>query len=233
MGQSSAGNHANRKSEIIPGVEISSIYKGIKMHILGYNFKVNDNLEDMLKDIQEKRLKRFYDILGKIQKEEGLDISDIILERVISKSESLARPQIINTLMELGYGDNRDLVYKTYVKPYKSKINYRLPLEDVIKVLKDSDAKIVIAHPREIEDEYNMDIETILPELLELGIDGIEVANSIHSLEDIRRYWEYIKKYQIDYTLGSDYHGPNVKPIVKIGKCSKEGKIIRKLSLIK
>ena len=49
----------------IPGVEISSIYKGIKMHILGYNFKVNDNLEDMLKDIQEKRLKRFYDILGK------------------------------------------------------------------------------------------------------------------------------------------------------------------------
>lgn len=217
----------------IPGVEISSIYKGIKMHILGYGFKLNDTLEEMLKSIQEKRLKRFYEIIRKIEKNEGINIPDDVLEKVMSKSVSLARPQIIKALMEAGYGTNRDLVYKTLVKPYKSNVNYRENLEDVIDVLKISNAKIILAHPKEIEEEYNMDIENILPELLKLGLDGIEVANSIHNLEEIKRYNELVSKYHMCYTGGSDYHGPNVKPSVRIGLCSTGGDRVRQISLNK
>lgn len=217
----------------IPGVEVSSIYKGIKMHILGYNLRVNNTLKLMLKTIQEKRLKRFYEVINLIEKNEGINIPDEVLESVISKSVSLARPQIISMLMELGYGDNRDFVYKTLVKPYKSKVSYRENLEDVIRVLKECDAKIILAHPKEIEEEYDLNIASILPELLDLGIDGIEAFNSIHNLEDIKRYTDLVEKYHICYTGGSDYHGPNVKPHIMIGGCSFEGMKVRQISLNK
>lgn len=217
----------------IPGIEISSVYKGIKMHILGYDFNLNDSLDSLVKDIQEKRLKRFYEVISLIKKNEGLDIPDSFIEKVLMTSESLARPHIINILMDLGYGNKRDEVYKRYVRKYKSAVNYRASLEDVIEVLKSSGGKVFLAHPKEVEDEYNIDIESILPELLKLGIDGIEVYNSIHNLQDIKRYLELVKKYQICYTGGSDYHGSHVKPKVSLGKCSLEGEKVRKISLIK
>lgn len=217
--------------EYIKGVEISSTYKGINMHLLGYDFEVTDVLKDMLLDIQEKRKKRFYETLYLIEKNEGVSISDQVLESVINNSESLARPHIINILMNSGYGDNRDLVYRSLVKKYRSSIQYRVYLEDVVNILNVSKAKIILAHPKEIEDEYKIDIDSILPDLIDFGLDGIEVYNSIHTAKDIIRYQEYVNKYNLDYTGGSDYHGPNVKKLVKLGHCSKDGVKVNKVSL--
>lgn len=216
-----------------PGVEISAIYKGLKMHVLAYNFEVNDALELMLKSIQEKRLERFYKMVYLIEKEEGIKIPSDVLESVMSKSSSIGRPQIINALMRLGYGGNREYVYRNLVKPYKSKVNYRKSLEEVIDVLKECHASIILAHPKEIEDEHNIDIESVLPQLLDLGVDGIEVFNSIHSLSDIKRYYDLVNRYNLCYTAGSDYHGPNVKPTVKVGVCSSDGIKVRQISLNK
>ncbi len=217
--------------DYIPGVEISSIYKGIKMHILGYDFEVNNSLRELISRIQEKRLKRFFEVIELIKVNEGICLQDEIIEQIIVRSESLARPHIIKALMDLGYGSDRDQVYRAFVKNNKSSINYRAYLEDAIDVLKMSNAKIILAHPKEIEDEYKIDIDSILPELLDLGVDGIEVYNSIHTMDDIKRYKEYVDKYKIHYTGGSDYHGPNVKRLVSLGNCSKEGMQVNKISL--
>ena len=47
----------------------------------------------------------------------------------------------------------------------------------------------------------------ILLEIFEKGIDGIEVYNSVHTLEDVKRYLLLAKKYNLLITGGSDFHG--------------------------
>ena len=62
-----------------------------------------------------------------------------------------------------------------------------------------------------------MDIEEIIKDFIEKGIDGIEVYNTIHTLKDMRRYLNLAKKYNLLITGGSDFHG-NSHPEREIGK---------------
>ena len=42
---------------------------------------------------------------------------------------------------------------------------------------------------------------------MEIGLNGIEIYNSIHTLNDVKRYLELAKKYNLITTGGSDFHG--------------------------
>ena len=44
-------------------------------------------------------------------------------------------------------------------------------------------------------------------DFIEKGINGIEVYNSIHDLQDVKRYILLAKKYNLLITGGSDFHG--------------------------
>ena len=50
----------------------------------------------------------------------------------------------------------------------------------------------------------------------EEGLSGIEAYHSGHTKEDIEKYLELAKKYDLVITSGSDFHGINVKPEVKL-----------------
>ena len=56
-----------------------------------------------------------------------------------------------------------------------------------------------------------------MPRLLELGLDGIEPFNSLHTYEESIKYLKYAKEHNLITSGGSDYHGENVKPDVKMG----------------
>ena len=65
-------------------------------------------------------------------------------------------------------------------------------------------------------------MEDILGKLIESGLEGIEVYNSLHTYEELQRYLEIANKYNILVSGGSDYHGPIVKPNVLLGKIYKD-----------
>lgn len=218
--------------EYYSGVEISSIYNGYKMHILGYNYELTTELEKLINEINEKRIIRFINNMDYIRKNKNVNMSDSEIETLINSGITIGRPNIVSFLLKHGYGESRKDAYLKYVKDYKNSVIYRADLENVIDILKKSNAKIILAHPKKIEKDYNIDIEEILPELVKLGIDGVEIFNNIHTLYDVNKYRKLSEKYNLLMSCGSDYHGINVKPDVILGGCSREKTNVKTISLV-
>ena len=100
-----------------------------------------------------------------------------------------------------------------------------------IESLKKAKALLLIAHPKEIENESHIEFKSIIEELIDLGIDGIEVFHSIHEKGDIRRYCELASEYHLLESGGSDYHGIDRKGRV-LGTVTKNKEKVKYLSLV-
>lgn len=217
--------------EFYNGVEISSEYQKMGMHILGYDFDITTEIEELVNSIQMNRKKRCLELIDMLASKYEIIIPDEEIQVILNHSV-VGRPHIVEALYKLGYGNSNPEIFNRYFKGYTSQTSYRAKLEKVIKIIHQSNGIVVLAHPKEIENRYYIDIDGILPALVSLGIDGIEVYNSIHSEEDANRYLELANQYQLFVSGGSDYHGKFTKPDVELGKVTKDKKMVKELTLV-
>jgi len=77
---------------------------------------------------------------------------------------------------------------------------------DGIRLLLDCGAVPVWAHPYLFRGGT---VATVLPELVEAGLMGVEVYHPNHSPSDERKLEELCDRYGLRMTGGSDYHGPS------------------------
>jgi hypothetical protein len=188
--------------EVIPGVELSTTVDNLDIHILGYFVDYHDKtLLDYLKFFREERLKRAERIVNKLNK---LKVP-LKLESVIAKNRtgSIGRPHIANALVEGGLIRSYQAAFDQYIRnggpAYESK--YTLTPSDAISLINKAGGLSFIAHPNYIKDEK------IFSELINQGIDGIEVIHPSHPPETV----DFLRKIASGYFLlmsgGSDYHG--------------------------
>ena len=93
----------------------------------------------------------------------------------------------------------------------------------VILSLKDC-CSVVLAHPIEIMDEHNLninEIEKLIAYLKSLGLAGVETHHSKQTKEMQEKFTKIANKYGLFESFGSDFHGENVKPSLKIGQIEK------------
>jgi hypothetical protein len=127
------------------------------------------------------------------------------LESVIAKNRtgSIGRPHIANALVEGGLIRSYQAAFDQYIRnggpAYESK--YTLTPSDAISLINKAGGLSFIAHPNYIKDEK------IFSELINQGIDGIEVIHPSHPPETV----DFLRKIASGYFLlmsgGSDYHG--------------------------
>ena len=207
----------------ISGVEMSSRYNNLNMHILGYYIDGDlDELKKLCNRVSELRKARLYEHVSKLEKEYNLQFDELDLMNLTKKYSTLGRPHIGKLLIKYGYASSMEEAFKKYLFNVHSSIFYRMDAKLVIDAIHKAGGIAILAHPKKIEDKYNIDIEDFLPDLVEIGIDGIEIYNSLHYNEDSKRYKEIATKYNLLISGGSDYHGPNVKPNVKLGYLNNE-----------
>lgn len=197
----------------IPGVEFSSYLGKYNCHILGYNIEYNsERIKQECEIIKKRRLKKIIYILTNLI-EYGI-ITNIEAAEILNKKGTIGRTDICELLIKKGYGTRQE-IYSKYLL-YPDTMTHRSNAETIIKIIKSSNGIPILAHPKKIEEEYNLYIEEIIKYFIELGIDGIEVFNSVHSIEDAKRYILIAKKYNLLTTGGSDFHGQN-KPTRILG----------------
>ena len=207
----------------ISGVEMSSRYNNLNMHILGYYIDGDlDELKKLCNRVSELRKARLYEHVSKLEKEYNLQFDELDLMNLTKKYSTLGRPHIGKLLIKYGYASSMEEAFKKYLFNVHSSIFYRMDAKLVIDAIHKAGGIAILAHPKKIEDKYNIDIEDFLPDLVEIGIDGIEIYNSLHYNEDSKRYKEIATKYNLLISGGSDYHGPNIKPNVKLGYINNE-----------
>ncbi|MGL5191376.1 MAG: PHP domain-containing protein [Cetobacterium sp.] len=188
--------------EAISGIEISAYdYKrDSKVHILGYG-KLGKNTSDLCKNTilnrEENSKKNFEKIL-----EKGYDLSWERIEE-LSGETGVFKQHIMLHLIELGYTDEiyGDL-YKKFFKEEKlvEDIKY-IDVYDALRAIKMDGGIAILAHPGVYKNE------DLVSELLEFGLDGIEVYHPKHSLESIETLKKIADENNLIKTGGTDFHG--------------------------
>ena len=204
----------------IPGIEFSALHDKYNCHILGYG--INCNNEELLRIcniIKATRKKKIMQVLEYIKYKYGKIITPEEEAQILNKKGTVGRYDICEILKKKT-GLKRSEIYDKYLTP-KGLIVHRIPSKTIIDTIHEAGGIAVLAHPREVEDDYQIDIEKFIESLIEEGLDGIEKYNSIHTLEDVERYLEIAKKHNLYTTGGSDFHGTN-KPKILLGTTTRE-----------
>ena len=80
----------------------------------------------------------------------------------------------------------------------------------------------IIAHPKDLSDDE-------LEDLVVNGAAGLEVYSSYHDEAATKRLYEFCRRRGLLMTAGSDFHGPDVKPDLKLGDVTGDYELLEKL----
>jgi 3',5'-nucleoside bisphosphate phosphatase len=187
--------------EVVPGLEVSSDIGDREVHILGYYIDPdNRELERYLKFFREERLKRAIRIVNKLRSL-GFSISiEDVLEQ--AKNSAIGRPHIAQAMLEKSLISNYHEAFNKYIgnngPAYEKKVH--ISPQSIVKIIGDAGGLSFIAHPGNMP-------ESLLKELIEEGIDGIEVIHPSHSLNQVKFYKGIVNEYFLLESGGSDFHG--------------------------
>lgn len=187
--------------EVIPGLEISTDIEGYEVHLLGYFIDYTSNeLRKYLKFFKNERIHRAKRIIKKLNAI-GLKVSLDDVKK-ISNGAPICRPHIAKAMLQNGLIDNYYQAFNKYIgdncPAFEKKIH--ISPQSAIKIINDSGGLSFIAHPGNMK-------ESILINIINLGIDGIEVIHSSHKRYQQKFYKGIVNQYCLLESGGSDFHG--------------------------
>ena len=89
----------------------------------------------------------------------------------------------------------------------------RLTPRDAITRIRQSGGVAVCAHPVQLRTTNDAQLEQLLKDLTDLGLEGLEVLHSDHTPALVEKYTSLADKYTLLKSGGSDFHGANKKDI--------------------
>jgi len=223
----------NNGINLIAGVEVRADVQGTKVELLGYYIDPDDErLDSMLTEIRDYRRDRNQRILSRLRETTSFDRP---YEDIREEADGiLGRPHIARILVEEGIVNSIDSAFDEYLANNKTAFipMKRVPAHEVIDAIKHAGGVVSLAHPGRVRTES---IGDIIDELVEVGLDGIEVQYPYDeaptegyagvSVEDAAALAE---KHGLLQTGGSDCHGPDSGKF-RIGEVRVSGEQIKSL----
>ena len=195
--------------KFINGIELSTVYNGKEVHILGYFVNIEDKkLLDFSKEMKKARVVRNEKTI-KILNEHGLNITqeDTYKE---AEGEIVSKTHLARAIVTKGYAADIAEAFKKYLGPnsigYVPKMELS-PLEG-IKIIKDNGGLAFLAHPKLIGLDEN-EFLNLIKEMKGFGLDGLETYYSTFSSEDIKYYEKISEDFSLIRSAGADFHGAN------------------------
>lgn len=214
----------NKDIIVIPGIELSSDYNDKEVHILGYFMDYNDTqFQDVLKIFRNDRKERADKMVRKLNKL-GYEITfnDVLK---YSDNGSVGRPHIAQALIAKGYinsiGEAFDKLLSREKPAYVPR--EKLTPHEAVKLVRKHNGIPVIAHPG------IANYDTLIPELINVGLMGIEVYHPEHGLQDIIKYLTIARSHDLLVTGGSDFHGAGPQSKCNLGVPDAEFTLVQTL----
>jgi len=194
---------ANRDLNVLPGVELSVTVDGEERHLLAYAFDPkHEDLLQHLRAMQDARRRRVWKIVDRLRTH-GVEVEDPVLREDVAATSAAGRPHVAAALVRGGHVQTRQEAFERYLHPdgpgFVAKPAF--PARRALTVVHAAGGVGVLAHPG------HWTSSTQIRQLVDAGLDGIEVYHPSHG-SSLRRYYRRVaKSYDLVVTGGSDYHG--------------------------
>jgi predicted metal-dependent phosphoesterase TrpH len=197
---------------VLPGVEVSTQFGDVEVHILGYMMDCrNQTLLEALNTIREGRVRRARSIVERLN---SLGVR-IDYETVTDTAGggSVGRPHIAKTLVAEGYVRNQQEAFRRFLRRGGAAFVPREKMSPAhaIEIIRGAGGAAVLAHPGIVRDRRAVE------HVLDLGVDGIEVYHTDHSRDVAQRLLSIAQQRRLVVTGGSDSHGPGGPIPVEVG----------------
>ena len=210
--------------KVIPGIEISAFdfKRKRKVHILGYSYNLEaKHIQSLCQIVAERRQAHSLWQIAQI-KAAGYQLNEEDIMETAKPSDTIYKQHIMKHLTNEAYSSSAyKQLYKILFKGdgiASGDIEY-IDVFDAVRAIVADGGLAVVAHPGQL-DSYDL-----IPELVEIGLGGIERNHFDHSAEDCHRVEALSNKYQLVMTGGSDYHG-------HYGKSIQVGEIVSPLNIL-
>ncbi len=214
--EEAVGHSQGKNIEVIPGIEFSTDYHGQDVHIVGLyiDYKSREFIKKLADFIDSRDIRN--QKMCALMQSEGIDIS---LKKVTDENPDsvITRAHFANYLTAHGYVKNNTEAFDKYLGDHskcyvpREKIS---PVDAIMLTLKAGGIPI-LAHPV----LYHMSfarLDSLVKELKESGLIGIEALYSTYTPSDERDIKALASKYELCLSGGSDFHGL-AKPGLEMG----------------
>ncbi|USR90684.1 PHP domain-containing protein [Phormidium yuhuli AB48] len=186
---------------LVPGVELSTVHRGRSLHILGF-YPDGDRLQGPLQARQEGRRRRAEAMIEKLHQ-----LGCPIVLPNFPPGVAPSRPHLAQALLNGGYVQSWEEAFNRFLRDGgPAYVNYsQFSAEEGITLLRSCGAVPVWAHPYLFA---GGSVDDILPELVELGLMGLEVYHPHHRRSQQNHLHQLSQSYHLVVTGGTDYHGP-------------------------
>lgn len=200
---------------VVPGVEVSAAHPSGPLHILGYFIAATPRLCAGLRRLRSGRAARNREIVRRLQ-DLGVAVAwgDIVRHAGVG---AVGRLHIARTLVAGGRATSVEDAFGRWLARGRPAYVERLrwPVADVIRWVHEAGGVAVLAHPGLLRCGGG-ELDSLVRNLAEAGLDGIEAIHSRHAPDQSRRLQRLAKRLGLAWTGGSDYHGG---PSAGIGRC--------------
>ena len=195
--------------ELIPGVEINALARGIplaegELHILGFGMDPDDAaFEAALAGQRSARRVRFDRTVARLR-EIGMPVDEHLAHLDLTRDDALGRPTIGRALIAGGYAASVEDAFRRLIgwggPAYVAREG--MGPREAIDAIRAAGGVPALAHFSEAPQQV-----PLLRELVEIGLRGLEVFYIAFSPETVEAVGAVARELGLLATGGSDYHG--------------------------
>jgi len=189
---------------LVPGLEINCNVEGAEIHVLGYLVEHEAPwFQDFLREQRAGRTERVHRLAARLA-ELGMPI-DPAEVLALAGEAAPGRPHVAQIMVRRGYVKSVREAFDKYLRSDgpANVPRHRLTPVEAVEVIRRARGVPVFAHPG------LADRDAMIPTLVDAGLQGIETYYAEHSTEQVRRYLDLCRRFDLVATGGSDYHGPH------------------------
>ncbi|MBM97294.1 MAG: phosphatase [Oceanospirillaceae bacterium] len=195
---------------LIPGIELSAVWSGITLHIVGLNFDPQSAVIQQAEQSQsEARQRRAGVIAERLSKRIGAEI-DLRAVELLAGGDQVGRPHFAQHLINQGHVNSMNQAFSRYLGAGKvGDVKAMWPdMKQAVEWIVDSGGVAVMAHAH----LYNMTrtkLKACLKDFIAAGGSAMEVAYGQMDNNQRGQMCALAKEMGLKGSCGSDFHGPN------------------------
>ena len=205
---------------LVPAVEISTKTKKCGIHVLGYNFDLNDqNFREKLEKLRNARHDYLYGVSEKLE-ELGYKVNVEELDKIEAVTKAHISLDVISNkdneeilMKNFGHIPNKGEFIETVMNEgcpaYVKKVT--ITPSEAAELIRSAGGKAVLAHPVAYSYEDGLTEEDILELVKDMKVEAIEanylyVDRNDEMHDDTNKWKAFAKENNLISTIGSDFH---------------------------